>query len=141
MAAEAGDVEIEAWQARVDDRGYLATPLNPKPFRGECSFVGTPRIAADGWEEWDAVQFGTGETAVVLRIGEPVFLSPRCKGRPMEIAFLMSCFNDKTGYKWVSVQWLWRPEHMEKQVDDYIGEHELLLGDLTQENPYESLEL
>ena len=50
MAAEAGDVEIEAWQARVDDRGYLATPLNPKPFRGECSFVGTPRIAADGWE-------------------------------------------------------------------------------------------
>ena len=59
----------------------------------------------------------------------------------MEIAFLMSCFNDKTGYKWVSVQWLWRPEHMEKQVDDYIGEHELLLGDLTQENPYESLEL
>ena len=30
---------------------------------------------------------------------------------------------------------------MEKQVDDYIGEHELLLGDLTQENPYESLEL
>ena len=95
----------------------------------------------DGWEEWDGLQYGVGDSAVVKRNGDAVFLTPRCRGRPCELGFLMACFSDKQGYKWVSIQWLWRPEMLKRQVDDHMHEDEVFLGSLTQENPYESLEL
>ena len=134
-------LDLGAWAARVSDDGILVVPVGVKPELEKPSFVGEPKLAPDGWPEHMGMQFGEGESSFKVEVGDAVYMTPARKGAPCEIGFLTSCYADKQGYPWFTVQWLWQPTVMFRRNDEGVLPHELLLGTKTAENPYESLEM
>ena len=141
MAADSQALDLGAWATRLDDRGVLVKPVGEKPWRPDPTYLGEPRIADDGWKDYEAIQFKDGDSTLEYRAGDACYFTPMRKGRPSEIGVIQSFYSDKNGYPYVMVQWLWRPEMIRKRCDDDLDPHELLLGDNRNENPWESMEM
>ena len=145
MAGELSAADLELWAARLDGRGKLIVPLLPKPSRPSAVFIGESKLSAeDEWPEYEGVRFGDGDNAFELRMGDAVYLSPVEQGEPCELGFVLNAVPGRDDdYPWVTVQWLWRPDVMEELDGERTKFHpnELLLGEVSDENPCEAIEL
>ena len=66
MAGLQPAADLEEWGARLNHMGVLQAPAMPKPYSPEPQWIGEPKTAEDGWQEYDGFVIGEGESAISL---------------------------------------------------------------------------
>lgn len=131
------------WAGRLDSRGYHRVTVTREDTAAE--WFGATRKAEDDWVEGDAIKAydATGETSLVLRVGDAVYMSGPRKGAPAEIALIESLYSAPgDDHIWVRARFYWRPERMGKvsaTVDWDLAE--LFAAENADENSAASIEL
>lgn len=112
------------WSARLDARGYHATPTKRRntAARWDCA---TCPSEQDGWPEGDKIIAYDPEDpniSLSLAVGDYAYLSNDRKGRPAEIALIDAFYENTKGEIWMLCTFLWRPERI--YVPDELEWHE-----------------
>eukprot|EP00966_Prymnesium_polylepis_P150338 3472611-Prymnesium_polylepis.1 len=132
--------------ARLDPMGVLmaeaAEPVKPSTWVGKA--MCTKEVVLDGGEEEEAVKATLYQRVKLgsetIGVGDCVFLTPECRGEPCEVGRVVSLFEYADGQKMLSVQWFWRPEHIEMPASMTYEAKEVFLSDTSDYNPIEAVE-
>ena len=143
MAGLQPAADLEEWGARLNHMGVLQAPAMPKPYSPEPQWIGEPKTAEDGWQEYDGFVFGEGESAVSFHVGDKVYLSARCKGKACQIGVILACIPGSLGDMWLNVQYFKRPADLNTIHGPRPEFHpfELLLSETRDDNPVDAVEL